>query len=296
MSFTGLLRDFISQMASVFSTFKVVDFFDICVVAFIIYKAIQLIRETRAVQLLKGMLLFGAVYLIAVLSHMEAVSFLLDIVKNWGLLALVIVFQPEIRSALEQMGRSSIRRLGVLNMTKDQEEKYRIFMTSAIGETVSACESMSRKRTGALIVFERKSMLGDVVKTGTVVNADVTAAMLESIFFPNSPLHDGAVVIREGRVFAAGCILPLSQNPEISRELGTRHRAAIGLSEESDAVTIVVSEETGALTLAQKGILCRGMTPGALRAELITALLESDREENDVKKRRFAFWGRKKKQ
>lgn len=263
------------------------DTLDILVVAFIIYKAIQLIRETRAEQLIKGILLIALAYATVLLLRMNSMAFILKTVVDSALFLIVILFQPEIRRALEQIGRSSISKFSIFGLRSADEEKRRKRIEFSIMEICRACMSMSEKKIGALIVFEKETMLGDIIKTGTIVDAEPTAEIVGNIFFPKAPLHDGAMIVRDGKVYAAGCILPLTQNQRISRELGTRHRAALGMSEESDAVVVIVSEETGVISVAKAGVLTRDLVESSLREYLITELLGDARETNDGKKKRF---------
>lgn len=263
------------------------DTLDILVVAFIIYKAIQLIRETRAEQLIKGILLIALAYATVLLFQMKSMTFILKSVVDSALFLIVILFQPEIRRALEQIGRSSISKLSIFGLRSADEEKRRKRIEFSIMEICRACMSMSEKKIGALIVFEQETMLGDIIKTGTVVDAEPTAEIVGNVFFPKAPLHDGAMIVREGKVYAAGCILPLTRNQRISRELGTRHRAALGMSEESDAAVVIVSEETGVISVAKAGVLTRNLTENTLREYLVTELLGDAKETNDGKKKRF---------
>ncbi len=263
------------------------DTLDILVVAFIIYKAIQLVRETRAGQLIKGIILIAVAYATVTLLGMRSMSYILKYITDSALFLIVILFQPEIRRALEQIGRSSISKFSILGFRSAEEEQKRKQIEFSIMEICSACMSMSEKKIGALIVFEKSTMLGDIIKTGTIVNAEPTAEIVGNIFFPKAPLHDGAMIVREGKIYAAGCILPLTQNMRISRELGTRHRAALGMSEESDAIVVIVSEETGVISVAKAGVLTRDLVENTLREYLVTELLGNAKETNAGEKKRF---------
>lgn len=247
-------------------TFTVWDALDIGLVAYLIYKAIELVRETRAEQLLKGILFLVIFYNVSIWLNLKAMSFLLVTVVQFGFVALVVLFQPELRSVLEHIGStemvSKLRFFGAAGGQADAGTR------EAIDAVCSAAAMLQKNRIGALILFERNTRLGEIVKTGTMVNADISAELVENIFYPKAPLHDGAMIIRGGRVFAAGCFLPLSQNQEVSRELGTRHRAALGISESSDVLVVVVSEETGVISLVERGVIKRNLTTDTLRIAL----------------------------
>lgn len=243
------------------------DIVDIAIVAFLIYKLLHLSRSRIATQIVKTVVLLLVVSYVSDLLSLNVLNFLVSKTIEIGLVALVVVFQPELRRIMERLGGSSIKGLFVPKEKTGETEK-------TIQETVAACRSMSRQKIGALIVFERKSNLEEYFKTGTVIDATVSTELLKNIFFPKAALHDGAVVIRSDRVAAAGCVLPLSENPHLSRELGTRHRAAIGITEHSDAVVVVVSEETGVISCVVSGGLKRYMTP-----ESLTNLLRAELEE-----------------
>ncbi len=262
--------DLINTVTGFLSTLRINDLVDVLIVAFIIYKVIHLVRETRAEQLIKGLFLIAVVYFAATVFRLSTLSFLMNMLVNYGVIALIVVFQPELRRALEKMGRSRISKL-VANRDVGEEELEQ--RRAALGEIARAAQNMSKSRTGALIVFERETKLGEIINTGTVVNADPKTDLIENIFYPKAPLHDGAMIIRDFRVHSAGCFLPLSQNYEISRELGTRHRAALGISENSDAVALVVSEETGTISIAHNGRLARGVDGAALTSVLEKLLL-----------------------
>ena len=261
------MENFLYDMKGIFNSFGLSDFVDIAIVAYIIYQAICLLRETRALQLIKGLAMLGAVYLIASLFRMRSLTFLMTYIFQYGALAVFIMFQPELRRSLEQVGRARFSNLQIFSSNNDTDASNARWKTviDAIGESASY---LSKRRIGALIVLERQTPLGEIIKTGTTVDSAPSAEILGSLFFPNSPLHDGAVVVRNGRLVAAGCYLPLSDNFTISKEMGTRHRAALGISENSDAVVVVVSEETGVITVAEGGKLRRGFTEEQLVKEL----------------------------
>ncbi len=251
------------------------DLLDIAVVAYLIYKAIELFRDTRAKQLVKGIIVVLLVWGLAQWWGMNSVNWLIQKVADSALVAVVIIFHPEIRRALEGMGRSNIGR-GFFNISTPEEDRQNIL--AGIDAVCKASASLQEEKVGALIVFERETGLGEIINTGTVLAADASPSLIGNIFFPKSPLHDGAMVIRAGRVQAAGCILPLTARHDTDKSLGTRHRAAIGMSENSDAVVVVVSEETGVISIARDGRLTRNYTPITLREELNNLLLDPEGE------------------
>ncbi|MBQ1228830.1 MAG: diadenylate cyclase CdaA [Firmicutes bacterium] len=241
-----LARIFINN---IISSIAFTDILDIAIVTFIIYKVIGFIRETRAEQLAKGLLFLVVVTMLSNVLHLYALNYLLSSVMTVGLIAVVVIFQPELRRALEHIGRSRITN--VLSEVDKEEAKH------MINQMVEAVSNMSASKTGALIVIEREISLNDIVETGTVIDAAVSEQMLGNVFYEGAPLHDGALIIRGDRLYAAGCVLPLTQNKALNKELGTRHRAGIGITENSDALVIIVSEETGVISVAQNGKLTR---------------------------------------
>ena len=255
-----------------FRTISFIDIIDILIVAYIIYRIMKLLKDTSAARLAKGILILVLIMLFASVLHLTMISWLLQQALNVGLFAIVVVFQPELRRLLEQIGKGNFSRLIVPADAPDEVE-------SMITATVSACADMSRTKTGALIVFERRERLGEIISTGTMVDAAPSAELIKNIFFKNSPLHDGAMIVRAGRVCAAGCVLPLSGNQSLSRDLGTRHRAAVGMSESADSVLVVVSEETGSISVAIGGMLKRHLSPDMLRKLLENELLDSEKQE-----------------
>lgn len=262
-----------------FGIFKPEDALDILIMAYLIYHAIKLVRETRAAQLVKGMAVIFLVYFVAWVVKLKTLGFLMDNLLQVGMFSMVVVFQPELRRALEQVGRSRIGKLQMFSSGLSEQEKqagWNRFINALLDEV----PALSRQRIGALMVIEMETKLGEIIKTGTIVDADPSAELIGNIFFPNSPLHDGAMIVRDGRLHAAGCFLPLSDNSEISRELGTRHRAALGMSEVSDAIVVVVSEETGLVTICRNGRLERGVSMEHLR-ESLTAALTPEQEGTD---------------
>ena len=278
---------------AVFADFRFNDFLDICFVTFIIYSAIKLIRETRTAQLVKGLLLLGAVYAVVSVLQMETSRYFFNALFRDVLLVMIVVFQPEIRHIFETVGRSRVSSLFGLH-ARNAQLRYNEGITELIEELSRACNEMSERKVGALIVLERETLLGEVIETGTMVDAKVSEELLCNVFYPKAPLHDGAAVIRENRLCAAGCILPLTQHHDaVSSALGTRHRAALGMSEQSDAIIVVVSEETGAISIAKDGKLRRDLSDSALRDQLSRYLLLTQTEESDSKIKSF-FGGKRK--
>ncbi|MGN1420512.1 MAG: diadenylate cyclase CdaA [Eubacterium sp.] len=273
------IKDTLNRVLSVFSTFSFADFLDIVMVAVIIYICVRIIRETRAMQLAKGIIFILIVYGVVNLLGMEASGYIFKTIFSNILIILVVIFGPEIRSILEQVGHGttskSFKSIIHPGVAVDIAE-----LTEGIEAVCKACANMSDKKVGALICFENDTLLGNVISSGTEIDAKISSALVENIFYPKSPLHDGAMVIRDGKVFAAGCILPLTKKT-VSSSLGTRHRAAIGLSEESDAVVVIVSEETGAISVAKGGVLQRNISYGDLRDILTTEFLPTGSSDDD---------------
>ncbi|MEG2038271.1 MAG: diadenylate cyclase CdaA [Oscillospiraceae bacterium] len=267
------------QFTSVLKTIRVPDIIDILLVAFIIYQVIKLIKETRAGQLIKGMVALLLLYFVANRFNLETISFIMQNVLATGVTALVIVFQPELRRTLEHVAQSRFSKFNPFSVSQDQMEEENRATAHTIDVVCEACENLSINKTGALIVFERNTRLGEIIQSGTVIDAVSSTEIVGNIFFVNTPLHDGAMIIREGRIYAAGCFLPLSENYTISKEMGTRHRAALGMSENSDAVVVVVSEETGIISLAQSGKIERRYTINLLKQRLRKELLMSGSQE-----------------
>lgn len=259
------------------------DVFDILIVAVLIYYLIKLIRETRAIQLLKGLFALIGLFFVSYVLQLRTLKFILDNVLATGVLALVIVFQPELRRMLEHVAQSKLSNFNLFQVSAEKEKNQQIGeWLHSIEVITSACEYLARTKTGALIVFERDTRLGEIVKTGTVVDAAPSLELIGNLFFVNSPLHDGAMIIRDGRICAAGCFLPLSQNYTISKEMGTRHRAALGMSENSDAVVVVVSEETGVISVAESGVIERNFTVEQLAKRLRKEILHNTEEEGQA--------------
>ena len=251
------------------------DILDIMIVTFIIYKLLDFIRETRAEQLAKGLLLLVVATLLSKVLQLYTLHWILSGVMTVGLIAVVVIFQPELRRGLEYLGRSKFSN--VLSEVDKEEAKY------MVGQLVEAIDSMSVSRTGALIVIEREISLSDIVETGTVIDAVISAQMVGNIFYEGAPLHDGALIIRGNRLYAAGCVLPLTQNKNLNKELGTRHRAGIGITENSDALVIIVSEETGIISVAQNGKLTRFLDVKKIEKSLLNLKLEESKRTGGEK-------------
>lgn len=255
---------------NIVSSIGITDVLDILIVAFIVYKVLGFIRETRAEQLAKGLVILVVITLLSRLLHLYTLNWILSGVMTVGLVALVVIFQPELRRALEHLGRS--RFVNVLDGV-DKEEAKRMVL-----EMVEAIDNMSSSRTGALIVIEGEITLNDIVETGTIIDAAVSTEMIGNIFYEGAPLHDGALIVRGDRLYAAGCVLPLTQNKQLSKELGTRHRAGIGITENSDAMVIIVSEETGVISIAQNGNLTRFVDVKKIEKTLLGLYFDEDRK------------------
>lgn len=261
----GVIAEAWKNLLFQISTMGIADVLDIAIVAVILYYIMKYIRERRAGKLAIGVFFLIVLLMIAVLLDLKALAFLMRNVFQVGVLALVVLFQPELRSVLEKMGGESLRSF--------RTKEYRV-EDSVINHICQAATEMSKEKTGALIVIERTTKLGDIIRSGTVINADMSQYLLRNIFFNKAPMHDGAVIVRDGRIYAAGCFLPLSTDSDIIKDLGTRHRAAIGMSENSDAVIVVVSEETGTISVAFEGKLRRNFDYMMLRRELESLLNE----------------------
>ena len=260
-------------------TIKFTDVLDIALMAFVVYKLLALVKSTRAANLLKGVFIFLAVLWLSSIFHLNGISFVMGYMMEWGVVALIILFQPEIRRILEEVGSSRLKIFGWFS-----KEQAAGVMENAIAQTVVACTEMSKSHTGVLLVFEREIQLNDMVRSGTVLDAAVSSELLKNIFFIKAPMHDGAVIVRQGRVLGAGCMLPLSKNVNLSRELGMRHRAGIGMSENSDAVVVIVSEETGSISVAIGGMLKRHLMPETLENLLRNELLPQEEPAAESRK------------
>ena len=268
----------VSEWNQIIGTVKAIgiwDILDIVIVALLIYQVIKLIRETRAMQLAKGLILLLLLYFVAYNLNMKTVRFIMQNVVATGVLALVIVFQPELRRMLEHVAQTKLNKLNIFQSSQDKDSELTGVWNESISVIANACETLS------------KTKLGEIIKTGTVVDATPSNELIGNLFFVNSPLHDGAMIIRDGRICASGCFLPLSQNYTISKEMGTRHRAALGVSENSDAVVVVVSEETGTISIAEGGVIERNFTipqlEKRLRHEILHKNEEGQRKQSSVK-------------
>lgn len=272
-------------MASIVMNFQFKDAVDIIIVAFLIYGVVKLVRETRAGQLVKGLFLLVVLFIISSYFNLVMVSRVLAYFFQFAFVAILIVFQPEIRKALEQVGRNNVGQSIAAVVTGRDRSYDRAQIRKAINAVVDGVGILQQLKMGALIVFERKTKLGDIIETGTQINCEPSGQIVGNIFFNKAPLHDGAMIIRDGMIHAAGCILPLTKNTSVSAELGTRHRAALGVSEESDAVVVVVSEETGQISVAVNGVLARRFTRDTLRDVLEGYLIPQ--EEASTVRRKF---------
>ncbi len=263
---------------SLIRTFKFNDILDITIVSFLIYNLIKLIRESRAGQLVKGIIVVLIAYLVAYQLHLEMLSTVLNNFVQFAAFGLLVVFQPELRRALEQIGRSKIGSyFSVDNIIHNEEEAFNKSWKNVINNVVSAISIFNKTKTGALIVFERKTKLGEIIDTGMLIKAQPSEALISNIFYDKAPLHDGAAIIRDCLLHAGGCILPLTKNDRLGKDLGTRHRAALGISENSDAVAVVVSEETGDISVAVNGEIKRHENIGQLRNELEDLIINPGR-------------------
>ena len=272
-------------MVSIAMNFQFKDAVDIIIVAFLIYGVVKLVRETRAGQLVKGLFLLVILFIISSYFNLVMVSRVLAYFFQFAFVAILIVFQPEIRKALEQVGRNNVGQSIAAVVTGRDRSYDRAQIRKAINAVVDGVGILQQLKMGALIVFERKTKLGDIIETGTQINCEPSGQIVGNIFFNKAPLHDGAMIIRDGMIHAAGCILPLTKNTSVSAELGTRHRAALGVSEESDAVVVVVSEETGQISVAVNGVLARRFTRDTLRDVLEGYLIPH--EEASTVRRKF---------
>jgi diadenylate cyclase len=258
-------------------TIRFADVVDILIVAYLIYKLIELIRRTNSFKLAKGIIVLLLVLWLSGIFKLTMINYILRKAVELGLIAIVIIFQPELRKLLEKMGSGELYKHFPV---KGQDISV---MDQAISQTVLACRDMSATRTGALIVFERGTSLNEYMRTGTVINSNVNAELMKNLFYDKAPLHDGAVVIRDGRIASAGCVLPLSKSNNLSKDLGMRHRAGIGMSEVSDAVIAIVSEETGSISVAQNGMLKRHLNTATFEKLLRSELMpEAETEKNSV--------------
>ena len=277
----------LNSIVANFQTFKLVDLLDILIIAFLIYQLLGIVNRTRAGQLAKGALIVLAVYLVANILNMRTVTWLLNSLLQVGLLTLVVLFQPEIRRALERMGQTDQWAYRFFNKNRYNDTSLKGAWRSAIIAICDAAERFSETKTGALIVLERNTNLSEIVRTGTPVNSAVNLEVLGTIFYEGTPLHDGAAIIENGRIKAAGCVLPLSNNLDLGKDMGTRHRACLGIAENSDAIAIVVSEETGIISMAKNGVLIRHFDRQSLYTRLIDEMIP---KESTVEKNTADSW------
>lgn len=281
------MKEFFSSYLQIIKAMEIKDFFDIAIVTVLLYVAIDFLRERRAGKLAVGVGILVVFQFICNLFNLTAVTFLLENLFQFGFIALFIVFQPELRSALEKVGGEPMK--GIRNIA---DARNQTMITEAIKEICDATLKMSEDKTGALVVIERSTKLGEHIKSGTVIDAELSDYAIRNIFFKGAPLHDGAVIIRDGRLYAAGCFLPLSQRDDIVKDLGSRHRAALGISENSDALVIIVSEETGTISTALEGNLKRGYDYASLKNELNRILIHSSSDEGAKTKTRKSLRNR----
>jgi diadenylate cyclase len=264
----------LERILNIISVLEFSDVVDMLIVFFIASYAVRFIRTTRTWQLGKGLLIIVAVYVLSNVFHLYTVSWLIGNLLSIGLIALVVVFQPELRRALEFLGRGKFATRG-FSLEREKYGTTADAITSAIGY-------FAERREGALIIVENETALQDVAETGTMLDADISTPLLENIFYKGSPLHDGAVILRGDRILAAGCVLPLTENPNLSKDLGTRHRAGIGITEVSDALVLIVSEETGIISMAQDGKLSRFLDLKAVEKALLNLYLSKETENKTI--------------
>lgn len=272
------MENFISSIWAILSTFQFKDAIDILSISLILYYLFKLFRQSRAGQLVKGVVVLLIAYALSALFSLTMINYILKALFEFAVIIIVVVFQPELRQALERLGRN--RTFKSLVPTGSQTADADV--SKAISDVSDTCIVFSRSRTGALIVFERDSLLNEIAATGTELNSDTSVALIGNIFFNKAPLHDGACIIRNGKILSAGCILPLTKNTNVNPNLGTRHRAALGLSEESDAVVVVVSEETGTISIAVGGRLIRDLDRASLYEKLSDLILPGENEKPDL--------------
>lgn len=277
------MQAFFLQISKYLRIIRINDIVDIFLVGVILYYLIKLVRETKAMQLLKGLFIFGILFMFSSALKLTAMNYILGTTLQFGVFALIVIFQPELRNILERMGRIKVGNFIDLNGNTPND-----IIIESVSAVAEAAAHMSASRTGALMVFERETRLGEYISTGTMLDAKISSRLLENIFVPNTPLHDGAIIMREDRIITAGCLLPLTANNNLSKDLGTRHRAAIGLSEVSDAAVIVVSEETGKISIALNGSLTRNLTEESLKKALTKILTKKQQTSDTLDK--IKFW------
>ena len=277
------MNAFLEYLVKYVQLLRISDLIDILIVSVIVYYLINLIRETRAMQLVKGIIFLFIAFFLSQWLKLNALNYILGGAMQIGAFAVIVIFQPELRNLLERMGRFKVGRIIDFASDTTEDDLHRV-----IDSIAQAAANMSVTKTGALIVMERATRLGEYISTGTMLDANVSSGLLENIFVPNTPLHDGAVIIRNNNIVTAGCLLPLTANNNLSRDLGTRHRAAIGLSEVTDAVIIVVSEETGKISIALNGSLTRNLSRESLAKALKKIM--SQKQETNEKIDKIMFW------
>ena len=277
------MREIFDYALKYIQLFKISDIIDIAVVTVIFYYVITLIRETRAKQLVKGIVFLFVAFFISTWFHLNALNYILRAIMQIGAFAFVVIFQPELRNLLERVGRFKVGKIIDFAVESDED-----IASATIESVVDAAADMAAAKIGALIVMERETRLGEYMSTGTTLDANVSTGLLKNIFVPNTPLHDGAVIIRANKIITAGCVLPLTASNNLSRDLGTRHRAAVGLSEVTDALVIVVSEETGKISIALNGSLTRNLSKDSLRKALRKTFIRN--QENGETMDRIRFW------
>lgn len=283
------MQDIVRLILNTVQNISIWSIVDIFVVAYIFYKGYMLFKETRAEQLLKGIVLIIILIPVSYVLRLDMLNFILNKTITIGVLSFIIIFQPEIRRALEHIGRSAFDELHGI-----EDEEHR---ESVVNEIVTAIDNLSKEKTGALLVIEQGTGLAEVISSGTIIDATISSHLLENIFVVNTPLHDGATIIRQDRIYASGCVLPLTNNTKIDKKLGTRHRAAIGLSENSDAIVLVVSEETGVISLAINGRLTRNYDKDKLKVILLKVMEHTQRKRVKSMGEKVKYWikGAKKK-
>lgn len=274
-----VFQEALNTVWSTLKTFEFKDAVDILIVALLLYYLFRLFRQSRSGQLVKGVVILLIMFAISAIANLTMVKFILKSVFEFFVIILVVVFQPELRQGLERLGRSNKTLRNFMNSNSQSPET---FVMKAISDVADSCAIFSKSRTGALIVFERNSLLNEIAGTGTTLNSETSPALLGNIFYNKAPLHDGAMIIRDGKILSAGCILPLTKSPDVSPDLGTRHRAAIGLSEECDAVVVVVSEETGNISIALGGRLTRDYNRNTLYDRLVELIIPGENERSNL--------------
>ena len=265
---------------NIFSNIRITDAFDILAVTFICYKLLGFIKESRAEQLIKGLLVLVVAFLLSDLFNLYTLNWILERTMTIGAIALVVVFQPELRRAVEYVGRTKLVKKQYVKIDKQKAKDI-------TDEFVRAVSNLSGTHTGALIVLERETALSDIIETGTVIDARISAEMIGNVFYEGAPLHDGAAIIRGDKLYAAGCVLPLTSNKKLNKELGTRHRAGIGITENSDAIAIIVSEETGVISMAEDGKLTRFLDAKRIEKILLQFYLSDEDEDGNAISRIF---------